>query len=106
MTPQAALDMDFPRITPWVPKPGSDAYTAILMMLAGGVEADTFYDATKSHSLPQVVGYLADRGWPLVAYDVPRPLPGKPYRRLALYLIDLDKINLPAELLGKVGAAQ
>lgn len=103
---QPTLPMDFPKSTPKAPTPGTVAHAAVrLMLTAGAVDADTFHTATGSHSLPQVIGHLRDAGWPAVSYDVPRPLPGMPHRRLVAYVLDLEKINLPDEL-GNMGAAQ
>ena len=103
---QNALPMDFPKPTPKAPTPGTIAHTAIVLMLtAGAVDADTFHAATGSHSLPQTVGHLRDAGWPAMSYDVPRPLPTMPHRRLVAYVLDLEQINLPDEL-GNIGAAQ
>lgn len=102
--PQAELDMDFPRITPTMPKPGTDEAKALEMMLKdGGVDSDGFHAATGSHRLPASIYSLHRvRGFAFEIYDAPRPVPGKPNRQINWYRLDLSKFNLPEELLSKV----
>lgn len=104
---QPLLDnMDFPRIKPRMPRPGTLAYEAIMMMVAGEVvNRDTFHTKTGSHGLPQVINPLRNDLWAIDGYDLPVPLPKRPNRKLTHHYLDLSKIELPDELVG-VGAAQ
>lgn len=103
---QPLLDnMDFPRIKPRMPRPGTLEYKAIMMMLGGEVlNRDTFHAKTGSHSLPQVINPLRNDLWAIDGYDLPVPLHDLPDRKLTHYYLDLSKIELPDEL--GAGAAQ
>lgn len=104
---QPLLDnMEFPRVKPRMPRPGTLGYKALKMMMEGVVlNRDTFHIATGSHSLPQVIEPLRNDLWPIGGYDWPAPLPDMDDRKLTHYFLELQKIDLPDELLGN-GAAQ
>ncbi len=100
---QAALDIDFPRITPRMPTPDTDEAVALEMMLkTGWTGPDEFHGVTGSHRLAASIVLLKHKSWAFIRYVAKRPLPKKPHRTVTLYAIDFEKINLPV---GAVGAS-
>ena len=88
------LDLDCPPIVPLWPRPSTVAELALEMLLNCPLNPDQFQARCGSQRLAACVCELRDLGWPIDTHDKAAPTPEIPLRRIALYVLNLQKVDL------------
>lgn len=92
--PQTMLDMDLPPVVPVWPSPNTTIELALELLLKGPLDPDQFQARCGSQRLAACVCELRDLGWPIDTHDKAAPTPEIPLRRIALYFLNLQKVDL------------
>lgn len=92
--PQAMLDMEFPPLVPVWPSPCTIIEMALEMLLSGPLDPDQFQTRCGSQRLAACVCELRDMGWPIDTHDKAAPTPEIPLRRIAMYILNIQKVDL------------